>query len=108
MQETLDAPDIPNGPPHIEDRPIPNIKHLLRASSVQNVPHDPAIDRTQFQENVMKIELDNTIYGHENSGSNSLVERTFPNNAVPFDLKELLDAKIPQFPKPVDGLVDTT
>ena len=64
---------------------------------------------TQFQENVMKIELDNSIYyGHENFGSNSLVERTFPNNAVPFDLKELLDAKIPQFPKPVDGLVDTT
>jgi len=108
MQETLDAPDIPNRPPHIEDRPIPNIKHLLRASSVQNVPHDPAIDMTQFQENVMQIELDNSIYGHENSGSNSLVERTFPDNAVPFNLKELLYAKILQFPKPVDGLVDTT
>jgi hypothetical protein len=111
MQETPDAPDTPIGPPHIEDRPIANIKHLLRASSVQNIPHDPAIDKTQFQEKVMKLELNNSIYSHESSASNrssSLVERTFPDNAVPFNLKKLLGAKILQFPKPVDGLVDTT
>jgi hypothetical protein len=80
----------------------------LRASSVQNVPHDLGLDKAQFQAKVMNIELGNSIYSHKSSGPISLVERTFPDGVVPFDLKELLDAKILQFPKPVDGLVDTT
>jgi hypothetical protein len=98
---------LPNGPPHIEDRPIPKVKHQLRASSNQNLPHDPAIDKARFQEKIMKIELEN-IYDHKGSGPDSLVERTFPDNVVPFNLKGLLHANILQFPKPLEVLVDIT
>ena len=62
----------------------------------------------QFQEKIMSIELENCIYKHTDSGPNSLVECTFPDSVVPFDLKGLLDAKIFQFPKLVEGLVDIT
>jgi hypothetical protein len=97
----LDAPDLPNEPQPIEDRPISRIKHQLRAASSQNLPHDPAIDKAQFQEKIMNIELVSRIY------ENSLIERTFPDNVVPFNLTELLDAKILQLPKLVDPkLVD--
>jgi hypothetical protein len=107
MQATFsDATDL-NGPQLIENRAIPHVKYQLRASSSQNLPHDPAIDRTEFQEKIMNIELGNSIYELEGSGPNSLIERTFPDTIVPFNLTELLNAKILQFPKPVDGLVDT-
>ena len=55
----------------------------------------------------MKIELEN-IYDHKGSGPDSLVERTFPDNVVPFNLKGLLHANILQFPKPLEVLVDIT
>jgi Fungal protein kinase len=46
----------------IENRAIPHIKYQLRASSSQNLPHDPVIDKAQFQEKIMNIELGNRIY----------------------------------------------
>jgi hypothetical protein len=109
MQATrfLDVPDLPRL--LIKDRPIPHVKHQLRASSSQNLPHNLAIDKAQFQEKIMNIELGNSIFQLEGSGPDSLIERTFPDNVVPFNLKELLDTKILQFPKLVsDGFVDAT
>jgi hypothetical protein len=103
MQETNDTPDLPY---LIKDRQIANVKHQLRASSIQNIPHEPAIDMAQFQEKIMNIELKNCIYEHTDSGPDGLVERTFPDSVVPFGLKGLLDAKILQFPKLVEELVD--
>ena len=106
MQATFsDATDL-NGPQLIENHAIPHVKYQLRASSSQNLPHNPAINKAQFQEKIMNIELGNSIYELEGSGPNSLIERTFPDAVVPFNLAELLNAKILQFPKPVDGLVD--
>jgi Fungal protein kinase len=107
MQATFSDATDPNGSQLIEDRAIPPVKHQLRAASSQNLPHDTTIDKAQFQEKVMNIELENSIYELEGSGPNSLIERTFPDSAVPFNLTELLNAKILQFPKPVEGLVDT-
>ena len=60
----------------------------------------------QFQEKIMNIELKNCIYEHTDSGPDGLVEHTFPDSVVPFDLKGLLDAKILQFLKLVEELVD--
>jgi hypothetical protein len=93
----------------IENCAIPHVKYQLRASSSQNLPHDPAINKAQFQEKIMNIELGNRIYELDSSGPNSLIEHTFPDTVVPFNLTELLNAKILQFrvPKLVDGLVDT-
>jgi len=60
----------------------------------------------QFQEKIINIELENCIYEHTDSGPDGLVEHTFPDSVVPFDLKGLLDAKILQFLKLVEELVD--
>jgi hypothetical protein len=99
MQGTfLDTPDSKGQ--SVEDRLVPRVEHTLRASSMQNLPHDLAIDKTQFQDKIMDIELKNRI--HENS---CLIECTFPDNVVPLDLVELLDARILQFAK---GLVVET
>jgi len=53
----------------------------------------------------MNIELKNRIY--DDSRPNGLIERTFPDSVVPLDLVELLDARILQFPKLINGLVET-
>ena len=55
----------------------------------------------------MKIELKNSIY-EDSELKNGLIEHTFPDSVVPFNVMELLDAQIAQFPKLVDGLVDIT
>ena len=51
MQATSlsDTTDL-NGPQLIENRAIPHVKYQLRVSSSQNLPHDPVIDKAQFQE----------------------------------------------------------
>jgi hypothetical protein len=102
MQETfLDALDL-SKEQSVEDRLVPRVEHTLRASSMQNLPHDLAIDKAQFQQKIMNIELKNRIY--DLSKPNGLIERTFPDSVVPLDLVELLDARILQFPKLIDGL----
>ena len=106
MQGTfLDAPDLSKRQ-SVEDRLVPRVEHKLRASSMQNVPHDPAIDKAQFQEKIMDRELKNRIY--EDSKPDGLIECTFPDSVVPFDLVELLDTRIVQFPKLINGLVVKT
>ena len=106
MQGTfVDAPDL-SKEQSIKDRLVPRIKHKLRVSSMQNLPHDPAIDKAQFQEKIMNIELKDRIY--DNSKPNGLIEHTFPDSAVPLDLVELLDARILQFPKLINGSVVET
>ena len=69
---------------------------------MQNLPHDLVIDKAQFQQKITNIELKNRIY--DLSKPNGLIERTFPDSVVPLDLVELLDARILQFLKLINGL----
>ena len=71
---------------------VPDLESLLRLSSHQGIPLSGNILQEDFQKLLSKMELH-----HSRAVSHSLVEDTFPDSCVPFNLDKLLNTDIAKF-----------
>ena len=87
--------EVPNTHHQVTTTPyttIPGHDHLIRFSSRQGKPLPGHIGQVDFQRILNEMEL-----GHSRMMSDSLVEDTFPDSCVPFNLDALLNTDIAMF-----------